>query len=72
MRMCSGGLDLRERPCELDPPLLAPRQGCVGLRREWKRIGCRETLLDEPGARSRGDASNTVDPKAHDLVGQEG
>jgi hypothetical protein len=56
----------------LDAPLLPVGQGSIGLRCEGKRIGRRETLLDDPGALSRGDASNTIDPEAHDFVGKEG
>ena len=37
-----------------------------------KRIGCREALFDDPGASARGNAANSVDPKAHNLVGQKG
>ena len=64
----AGGLDLRQGSCELDPPLLAARQGCVGLRDEGKRIRCRETLLDDPGALSRGDTADTVNSEAHDFM----
>ncbi len=67
-----GGLDLRHNPRNLHPPLLTAGQGCVGLRRQRKRIRRRETLLDDPGTLSYGDPADTVDPQAHDLIGQKG